>query len=422
MSRFRVVLLLAVIALIGSLSTGRAIWWSMLGALLTVMIVAQIWSWLGVRKIRLERRTLTRVAQVGQTLDEEFRLVNQSRLAKLWVEVKDLSTLPNHFASRVITAVRGRQWRGWRTSTYCTERGRFTLGPVRVRSGDPLGVYSRTRRIDESASIIVYPAVFELREFPLPIGYLPGGEALRRRTHYVTTNASGVRDYVNGDTLNRIHWPISMKRQKLTVKEFELDPMAELYLLLDLQREPQVDNRVVEDIDEYSDTLAHLKPKPHFELPKSTEEYGVSLAATVIRHFLNRGRAIGFVTYAQHRETQSCDVGDRQLNKIMEMLSVLRAQGHVPFDRVLRAEGAQLPRGATVIAITPSTDLAWAVTCQQLVRSGLHVVAVVIDAQSFGGSTSSLPVVAALAEAGAVVRVLRYGDQFATALEHPPVV
>jgi hypothetical protein len=57
-------------------------------------------------------------------------------------------------------------------------------------------------------------------------GLLSGGEALRRRTHYVTTNASGVRDYAPGDSFSRIHWRSTARRNRLIVKEFELDPFG----------------------------------------------------------------------------------------------------------------------------------------------------------------------------------------------------
>jgi uncharacterized protein (DUF58 family) len=61
-----------------------------------------------------------------------------------------------------------------------------------------------------------------------------GGDALRRRTHYITTNASGVRDYAPGDPFNRIHWKSTARKDRLIVKEFELDPLADVWLILDL--------------------------------------------------------------------------------------------------------------------------------------------------------------------------------------------
>ena len=417
MSRYRVILLLFLVTLAGALSSGKALWWSFAGALFALLIVSVLWAWLGVNWLRISRRTLTRVAQVGQVLEEEFLLTNLSRIPKLWTEVRDFSTLPGHYASRVVGWVNGKQWRGWRITTFCSRRGRYTLGPMVISSGDPLGIYQMRRTLNRVNSILVYPATWQFGEFPLPGGHLPGGEAQRRRTHYVTTNASGVRDYMTGDVINRIHWPLSMKRMRLTVKEFELDPMSEIWILLDLERAAQVS---MPDPEAPPDGLTEITPgtPATFVLPPQTEEYVIAMAASVAQHFLKQGRAIGMVTYNQHREMLNSDRGERQINKVMETLSVLHADGPLPFERVLRAEGALLPRGATVIAISASTDVRWALSIQQMVRSGLRSVAVVIDAETFGGAPSA-PVIGALAEAGAVVRVVKRGQSLSEAIEQP---
>jgi uncharacterized protein (DUF58 family) len=152
-------------------------------------------------------------------------------------------------------------------------------------------------------------------------------------------------------------------------------------------------------------------------LPPHTEEYAVSMAASVAQHFLKQDRAVGLVAYGHHREVLSSERGERQINKIMEVLSVLRADGEVPFERVMRAEGAILPRGATVIAISASPDVAWALSTQQLVRSGLRAVAIVINSQTFGSVESTAAVVGALAEAGAVVRMVKRGESLTESIE-----
>ena len=79
---------------------------------------------------------------------------------------------------------------------------------------------------------MVYPPTYPLPGFSPPVGQVSGGDALRRRTHYVTTNVAGVRDYVPGDSFNRIHWPSTARTNRLIVKEFELDPLSDVWLML----------------------------------------------------------------------------------------------------------------------------------------------------------------------------------------------
>ena len=49
----------------------------------------------------------------------------------------------------------------------------------------------------------------------------------------------GVREYVDGDPLNRIHWMSTARRDRLMVKEFELDPQSDVWIFLDAEREVQ---------------------------------------------------------------------------------------------------------------------------------------------------------------------------------------
>ena len=412
MTRFRVFVLLFAFALTGAVMYGRALWWSIAGALFALMALAVLWSWLGVNWVRVGRRALTKVGQVGQTLEEEFRITNLSRFPKLWTEFRDLSDLPGHQASRVLGLIPPKQWRGWKASTMCMDRGRFHLGPISVRSGDPLGIYQMQRTIDIVNPLLVYPITYELHSFPLPIGFLPGGDAQRRRTHYITTNAAGVREYAYGDSINRIHWGLTARRQRLIVKEFELDPMSNLWIALDLQQATQV---LAEDgaLADISQASPGLPPG----LPPDTLEYAVSTAASAAKYFLRQDMGVGLIAHGLHREVLPTDRGERQLAKLMEMFAVVRAQGVLSFGAVLDKELPQVGRGATIIAISASPDVSWAVAIQRATRSGLRVVALVIDPASFGGPTPSGDIIAALAETGATVRVIKCGDSIPEAVQ-----
>ncbi len=58
------------------------------------------WAWSSLRSITLRRVTRTRRSQVGQYAEEQFEVSNRGRITKLWLEVKDESTLPWHEVSR----------------------------------------------------------------------------------------------------------------------------------------------------------------------------------------------------------------------------------------------------------------------------------------------------------------------------------
>ncbi len=422
MTRLRAVILLSFLCLAGALVSGREVFYQLSYVLVAMLLLSLFWAWTGVRWLRFMRQTRIRRAQVGRPLDERLAIRNTSRLLKLWLEVRDESSLPGHRAGYVVSNLASGSERTWNVRTTCQERGRFTLGPVTLTSGDPFGLFRLSRKIPATSTVIVYPATVELRQFPLPMGHLPGGDALRRRTHYITTNASGVRDYAPGDGFNRIHWPSTARRDRLIVKEFELDPLSDVWIVLDMQRDAHYDagtaawRHQLQEIDRMPPWAR--KPR-RLDLPPSTEEYAVTAAASVAQYFLRRDRAVGLIAVGQRREVIQADRGERQLNKILETLAALRARGLFPMDEVLTTEAMYLPRGTSLILTSPSVDTRWALVARHLDRSGLQVVSILIDPQSFGGPQGVGGVAAQFAMSAIPHYVIQKGDIMEDVLGKP---
>ncbi len=405
-----VLILIAGAAIGVALATGRSLFWALGGATLALFGLTWAWSWLSLNWLRVNRRVSTRVAQVGQVLEEELRLTNLSWLPRLWVEVRDHSTLPRHNASRIVGLLGGWQWRGWRVRTYCYRRGRFTLGPLTLHGSDPLGVHPRHRALPMLTHVLVYPATYDLSGLALPQHFLAGGNATRQRTAIITPSVLGVRDYQPGDSFNRLHWTLTARRQKLTVREFEIDPISDVWVMLDLHAAVHVGDPQAE-YEPHSGTAAPA-------LPPSTEEYAIAAAASLAQHFLKQGRLVGLVASSQHREVLPADRGQRQQMHMLERLAVLQADGEIPFDQVLLEHSPSLPAGSTVIAISPSQDVRWVSAVEHLTHSGVRVMGVAMNAASFGGEGDGQRVIEDLANANAVACLLTCGKSIADALRN----
>jgi uncharacterized protein (DUF58 family) len=369
--------------LIGALVTGRDLFYNLVYLWIAVIAIAGVWTWTAINRIRIGRHTRALRAQVGRPLEERLAVRNDSSIPKLWLEVRDHSDLPGHEASLVVDSLAPHRERVWVVRSLCRERGRFRLGPLSLTTGDPFGLFQVTRRVPQSTHIVVYPLTFDLPDFTLPLGPMPGGDALRRRTHYVTANASGVRDYAPGDSFNRIHWRSTARRDRLIVKEFELDPLSDIWIFLDGDGGVQAAKPAPEKPAPTAPLWVGSREK--VTLLPSTEEYAVSVAATLAQFFVRRDRSVGLVTYGRGREVVQPDRGERQLTKMLETLAVFRAEGRVHVADALSLESQQIPRWSTLIIITSASDTQWVLAAQSLRRHGLRVVAVVIDGASFGG-------------------------------------
>lgn len=417
--RRTVVFLLALLSFVGGLISGRELLFFLTYGLGFILLVSFAWAWVSLRWTSLARITRVRRTQVGRPLEERFRVQNTSFIPKLWLEVRDFSNVPAHQASYVVNTMTPNAEESWRVSTVCQQRGRYQLGPMLLRTSDPFGLFPLEKPIEATTNVVIYPLTVDIYNFSLPIGILPGGEALRRRTHYVTTNAAGVRDYAPGDSFSRIHWRSSARRDRLIVKEFELDPLADIWIVPDMSRYEHIEKDHVEAGISLTDAdIPRFMQNEQVQLTANTEEYTVTISASLAQYFLRLGRAVGLMGYGQVNELIQPDRGERQLNRILETLAVLRAEGELPLDYLLQMENQIFPRGTTVIIVSPTTRTAWAGTARQLKQKGLRVVTVLVNPASFGGGASSQTLVNLLHATGTGVYTVNEGDNLTHVLSH----
>lgn len=409
----RIVLILLALSLFAGFATGEQVYYRLSYFWIFLFFGSWVWSLLSLRGLRLERSSRTLRAQVGQIFEERFEVINDSRLFRLWLEVRNESQLPNSGGSQVITLMGGRQRRIYWSQTLLTQRGVFPLGPTVLASGDLFGLFPVQQSLPAQESLLVYPMMVELRDFPNPAGLLPGGESLRRRTHQVTPNAAGVREYAPGDALNRIHWSSTARRSRLMVKEFELDPLAEVWIFLDGERFGQASKA---EAPKEFDLFHYWRQRTKVSLPASTEEYSVSIAASLSRHFIRRGRSVGLVSAGRHLALIPPDRGGRQLGKILEALALSRAEGEISLDGMIENQARHVPRGSTIILITHSVRPEFAFSVEYLLRRGLRPVVVLINAATFGGSEGSGVLAQNVRAMGVPVRLVDSGVELENVL------
>ncbi len=221
-----------------------------------------------------------------------------------------------------------------------------------------------------------------------------------------------MRDYAPGDSFNRIHWRSTARKSRLLVKEFELDPLADVWVFLDLSAQTLVERPNARVI---TDTASR-----HFNgslfIPPSTEEYSVIAAASICKFFLDKGRSLGFATYGPQREVVHADRSRRQLNQILEILAVVRSSGDFDLEHMLTMDTDYLGRGTTLILITADQSERWIQQSHILLRRGIRVVTVLMDPVSFGGLSSVHATQARLASLNIPTYVVREGDNLTNVL------
>ena len=324
---------------------------------LLLFVGAAMWV---IARLTLEGLTVTRsvgqaYAHLGDKIEINYELRNDHRLGKLWVEVSEESNWPEPLTGRVLSIAGRGATRRWRVNVAAQRRGRFHLGPIVMRSGDPFGLFATVARVPSDALILVYPRVLQLPYWQLPGSFLEGNVLTGQRSLQSTSMVMGIRDYRPGDAVNRIHWPSSVRHRGLFVKEFELDKTADLWIYLDLER--------------------------HWhrgEGETSTEERAVTVAASVVAKALREHRNVGLVTTGVRAEILHPDRGTKQFGKLMQYLAEVSVGGSRTIAEVMVESLPRIRRGASVLLITPSLDRAWVRPASTLRESSISTQAVLV--------------------------------------------
>ncbi len=175
------ILALAGLSFLAAQGTGIRLFFHLFYLLLALQALSYLWAWTNLRGLQVQRETYTHRTQVGEQARERITIRNLWPIPKLWVELQDHSTMPQH-GSGFVTYLPGRERRRWFARTPCTMRGKFTLGPATLISGDPFGIFRLERTVAGTSEVLVYPQTTALPGFRLPSAELPGGQDVKSRT------------------------------------------------------------------------------------------------------------------------------------------------------------------------------------------------------------------------------------------------
>ncbi|MDE7298032.1 MAG: DUF58 domain-containing protein [Lachnospiraceae bacterium] len=207
--------------------------------------------------------------RVGLELSD--RITEKNRPFKMWICVNNANRLPVG-RLKVVFLYRSVQSEKWQKKklTFAPERGEhrysFELSSGHsaclefiVRSArvfDLLGLFSvqrpgrRERKGAEAAEVVVMPRLYELDASPVranPYVLVESEVYSGTKSGDDPSEIFDIREYREGDRLNRIHWKTSARTDQLMVKEFGLPVDRSVLLLADFgsgeQREDELGRR-----------------------------------------------------------------------------------------------------------------------------------------------------------------------------------
>lgn len=313
------------------------VWMSISTVFAGVWAASFIWASSLRQGLRLIRKHRYGWSQVGDVFEEQILLQNQSLLPALWLFIQDSSTLIGHSIS-LGTGIGGLTSRKWIKRTVCQKRGEYQLGPTMLVTGDIFGFYEVKIVNQETNSFFVSPPIISL---PVELQTATGKTIHDRRSTHRNTEASNVsvstREYVVGDSLKRIHWMITAKKDKLHVRQFEnIHSSNSCWVVLDLNADVHRNDRDADSV-----------------------ENCVIFAVSLANRLLFNGLGVGLLAHGENGLLILPPGNSRgHLRQIQRSLATIQA-GEVPLDHLLRRTWRQLGNEHALAVVTPSREQSW---------------------------------------------------------------
>ena len=260
-------------------------------------------------------------------------------------------------------------------------RGRYAFQTVKLTIEDPFALAHADLEQGEPQALVVYPRLVRLdRLFSEGGAHAQDGRRLllRRPTGY---ELHSVREYVEGESLRKVHWRSTARRGQLMVKELEDAPRDEVAVLLD----------------------GHAPRGELFEV-------AVRAAGSVLQAHFRHGRRCALVVNSTARESQAV-TNESDWRRALEILAGAEADARTPAFALLQSDGGVAARSLELVVVTSQVEPALVDRLVQRVlsRRGVSLVYVQADAQPE-------PQLLRLQTVGIPVAVVRPGGDLAASL------
>ncbi|MDO3408751.1 DUF58 domain-containing protein [Saccharibacillus sp. CPCC 101409] len=291
-------------------------------------------------RIDYERTFSKTVCRVGESIEMVETIANRKPLPVPWLRLEAMLPSALSFARSGDTNVSEGAIYQNHTSLFtlppltritrthrilCGSRGIFPIETATMTGGDLFGLYASSRQVHLQMRMVIQPKMLGDGELPMSWKTWQGELAVRRWIVEDPFLMNGVREYAQGDPMNRIHWKASARTGQLQVHKSGYSADPRVIILLN-----------VED----SETMWSVVTRP------ALIERQLSLAATCAATLIGQGMSAGFAHNADSQlggegQRLEPDYGPVHLNRLLEAMAAFEMKSRLPFHELLHLEAGR---------------------------------------------------------------------------------
>jgi uncharacterized protein (DUF58 family) len=240
-------------------------------------------------------------------------------------------------------------------------RGLYSWENVYARASDPLGIWDLEQDVPAPGNMIAHPAPLSLHPSPLkPRQTLHTAGQLASRLAGSGTDFWGVREYLPGDTLQRINWRLAARYpRKIFSNEFERQEIADYGFILDA-RQLSGDGA----------------------LDAAMFEHSVSAVSSLSENFLRAGNRVSLLVFGRSIHFEFPGYGKKQHHALLRRLARAKLGSNIAFKKLEYFPVRLFPTHSLIVVLS-SVDADDLETYARLMAYGYEVLLISPDAVDY---------------------------------------
>ena len=112
-------------------------------------------------------------------------------------------------------------------------RGQYKIGIKEIIATDITGLFTIKRKLKDAVDITVMPRIVEMSHLPLAVNIMTESNSRYDIKDEDYATISDIRQYLQGDSIKRVHWKLTAKRNEWLVKIFQSNALNKVNFIFD---------------------------------------------------------------------------------------------------------------------------------------------------------------------------------------------
>jgi len=353
--RWHIVAIILALCIFFGAATGFIIFYRLLTILFITFVGSYLYKVVMVRGLTVEAQIPPVQVTEGDSFERMFTVHNRSRFTKPWVRLHEESDLGGPSINTVFR-VQGTTNKSWKETQVANTRGVYTIGPIHLYASDPFGLFQHHQVFQQySNPLTVFP-----RTEPVPFLTRRTNQSSGRRYNLARMDqfspaASSVREYLPGESLNRIHWNTTARVNRLMMKQLDPEQGEHLELILDLN-----DNSIQPDIN------------------YTQHEHAIRVTGSLAKRYLTYHIPVGLTITGQESLAIPHSNQSSQLEAILTVLSRAQNSNGSSLIKVLGSRTERRQRYGSIVIITSRDDPTWISELYPSINKNVSITVILI--------------------------------------------